>query len=136
MKVNYEDIFEHIGYLTYSMALPHGALSERSVVKLKNLIDLLWIDKDPLSMHLNDCAKAGITYCLDNFMTSEHAFSSFVNYFRIHRLPFGKPLQQRIISLTQEVFAAFPSPEGATRVELVGQILADRNLSKPDTVPF
>lgn len=123
MKINYEDIFEHIGFLAYSIAQPAGPISELRIEKLKGIVDLVWKENDTVTMHLNDCIMSGITFCIDNSMTPEHAFSSFENYFEIHRAPFGEQLRKKIVSLSQGIFGEFQSPDGAVRVERVIQLM-------------
>ena len=130
MKVNYEDLFEHIGYLVYSIVLPCGTLSENTILKLKNIVGLVWKENDSLSMHLNDCAVSGVEYCVDNSMTSDHAFESFKNYFMIHSLPFGVGLREKIIAVSQSAFEKFPSQEGAVKLDHIVNMMSTPKLQK------
>ena len=127
MKVNFEEIYEHIGFLLYSIAFSHAQISEEEVKKLTNVLDGIGKDNqdDRLTVHLSDCTKEGVTYCLENTMTQEHAFSSFTDYFRIHTLPFSKSLREKIISLARAVFDELPSPTGQQKLESLEQLLQE-----------
>lgn len=131
MKINFETIHEHIGQLIYAIA--SGNEKFHDVEKLMRLVDTLWgpVTKDDLvGVHMVGCVKEGIAYCFANFLTSEESLFNFENYFRIHTFPFSKALREKIISSARSVFDAFPSPDGAVKVDQIIQLLSEHELQE------
>src|SRR5690349_19472989 len=102
MKVNFELLYEHIGYLFYSLSKDDGQFSVSDLKKLKELVDLRWrhdLNGDgTLQTHLTDCIHLGIRVCVNESWTSEKAFLSFKNFYKIHSLPFSSSLREKILS--------------------------------------
>lgn len=113
MKENFENIYEHIGYLFYALVRGEVALSTAQLVKLTELIERMWkpmSNGNPeLHLHLVDCIHAGVKYAVENRMSREHALSSFRTYFQIHGLPFGIELKKKVISSVLAIQKEFPS---------------------------
>ena len=65
---------------------------------------------DPgLQLHLVDCIHAGVSYAVENGMNSEHACSSFSNYYQIHSLSFSEPLRKKIMESVAAIMKEFPN---------------------------
>jgi hypothetical protein len=113
MKVNFESLYEHIGYLFYGLACRNGELSTAQFAKLADLIEANWrpaINGDPgIYLHLVDCIHGGIRYAQENDFDSEEAMSSFSNYYEIHPLPFSEPLKEKVLASAALIVMEFPS---------------------------
>lgn len=112
MKYNSEDLYEHIGYLFYSIACEGARISARNLLKLNQFVDATWsltICADPgLSKHLTECIHRGIRYASVNGMSENHAFDSFSVYFIIHTEGFGSALKEGILSSVDRLLEEFP----------------------------
>lgn len=121
MKVNFEPLYEHIGYLFFALTAKERQLSQGDLMKLTELIEKNWkpvTNGDPvLDMHLAECIHAGIRYAVQNGMSPDHAFKSFMDYFRIHSLPFSKTLKERILALSLQIMQEFPSDQRGSRMQ-------------------
>jgi hypothetical protein len=114
MKVNFEDIYEHIGFLFFAVASrAKGRLSPSALIKLTEIIEKEWRPVSggdvALNMHLVDCIHAGVRYAMDNLTAPSSALESFRNYYTIHALPFGKALREKIISSALKIETEFSS---------------------------
>lgn len=120
MKVNFEDIYRHIGFLFYGLASRDGKVSSQDFSRLTEILEKDWGragSGDPvLTMHLVDCMYEGIRYAIDNAMSTEHALASFRNYYRIHPLPFSQVLKERIISSSMLISREFPQRSQHARI--------------------
>lgn len=112
MKVNFEDIYRHIGFLFYAVASKGTGLSASDRLRLTDIIERNWRQTgngDPgLNMHLVDCIHGGIRYAIVNSMSRDHAISSFIDYYMIHTLPFSPELKKKIINSASLISAEFP----------------------------
>lgn len=112
MKVNFENIYEHIGYLLFSVTSGKGKLSDVELLKLTDVVEKTWrpvVNGDSaLQMHLVDCIHAGIRYAIENSMTPEQALASFRSFFQIHSFAFGKSLKEKIVSSVMALHKELP----------------------------
>lgn len=110
MKVYFEHIYEHIGYLFYAIASERGKLNAVSLDKLNRLIDQQWHPAGngaTIETHLAACLHAGIRTAIDSAMSPEEAFDLFHNYYEVHTLPFGQPLRLKIQATANTLAAEF-----------------------------
>lgn len=121
MKVNFEDIYQHIGFLFYGLASRDGKLSSQDFSRLTEMLEKNWAhtgNGDPvLTMHLVDCMYEGILYAIGNAMSTDHALASFRTYYRIHPLPFSQVLKERIISSSMLISREFPQRPQHARIK-------------------
>ena len=112
MKVNFEDIYRHIGFLFYALATKDTGLLANDRLRLTDIVERNWRQKgngDPgLNMHLVDCIHDGIRYAIVNSMSRDHAMSSFRDYYTIHPLPFSPELKKKIVGAAILISAEFP----------------------------
>lgn len=101
MKIDFENIYEHIGFLHYGVASRSGGLSASSLTRLKDFIEKTWQPETSgysLTQHLIDSIHEGVRFASENKMSSEHAISSFADFYKMHSLPFSEALKAKIIS--------------------------------------
>lgn len=121
MKVNFENIYEHIGYLFFALASKDGELPTDRLNKLTELIENIWrpitIGDPILNMNLVNCIHTGVKYAIQNEMSAEHAMTSFIDYYRIHSLPFSKALKEKILASSIQIIKEFPAGRNGLRVQ-------------------
>jgi hypothetical protein len=115
MKVYFEHIHEHIGYLFYAIASEHGKLNAVTFDKLKRVVDQQWYPVSngiSVESNLTNYLQSGMQNAYDTLMTSREAFDLFKSYYDIHSLPFGKFLRSKIFA-TANTIASESSGNGA-----------------------
>jgi hypothetical protein len=133
MKVNFESIYEHVGYLFYGLACRNGDLSTAQSIKLTDLIETTWrptANGDPgIYLHLVDCIHGGISYALENGFDSEEAMLSFSNYYQNHSRPFGEPLKEKILATAAAIVKEFPAWQQSELKKIdVGKLMGMRSV--------
>jgi len=127
MKYNFENLYEHVGYLFYGLVSHEGRISASDLLKLTEFVDKTWKPHaagDPtLSVHLADCILTGIRYAATNAMPAAHALGSFKDYFIIHALGFGSPVRERILTSVQTLQKDFGVNAGTEDIEKILQRL-------------
>ncbi|MFZ6014668.1 MAG: hypothetical protein ACOYXT_30285 [Bacteroidota bacterium] len=110
MKVYFEHIYEHIGYLFYALARAHGKLNEVSFDKLNQLIDQQWSsdgNTQNLESHMVNYLRSGLRNAFDTAMSAGAAYDHFKSYYDIHSTPFGSSLRSKILATADSIAAAF-----------------------------
>jgi hypothetical protein len=119
MKYNFENLYEHVGYLFYGLVRRDGGISATDLLKLTEFVNKTWMPSasgDPtLSAYLAERIHQGIRYASTNRMTTRHAIGSFKEYFIMHALGFSSTLRERIlfsVYTIQKEFAGNPESNG------------------------
>ncbi len=111
MKVNFEDIYERIGYLFYALAAERGKLNAVTFDKLKRLVDQQWnpvtTNGRTLESHLASYLHSGLRNAFDFSMSAGEAYDLFKTYYDIHSLPFGELLRSRIFATANMIASEF-----------------------------
>lgn len=110
MKIYFEHIYEHIGYLFYAVACERGMLNAVTYDKLNRLIDQQWKPTDSgqtLEQHLISCLHSGLLNAFKTSMPAEKAYNRFKDYYNLHYLPFGKTLCSKVISTANTIASEF-----------------------------
>ena len=122
MKVNFENIYDHIGHLFFAIAYHHKPLSVIEEIRLNDLVDEMWRSEtvsDPLlNKQLVDCIHEGIKEAMENRMSSTGAWNSFLNYYTLHSFPFSIPLRQKILSTSIRIAKEFAAADKNFHPEL------------------
>jgi hypothetical protein len=121
MKYNFENLYEHVGYLFYGLVCREGRISASDLLKLTEFVDRTWRPQaagDPtLSMHLADCIQMGIRYGTVNRMSAAQALESFKGYFILHALGFSGTLRERILSSVHTIRKDFKGSSETEGIE-------------------
>jgi hypothetical protein len=121
MKYNFENLYEHVGFLFYGLVRSDGGISATDLIKLTEFVDTTWkpvASGDPtLSVHLADRILQGIRFASSNKMTTPHAFESFKEYFVLHALSFNVILRDRILASLQSIRKEFPGNSESNGIE-------------------
>jgi len=112
MKYNFENLYEHVGYLFYGLVRRDDGISATDLLKLTEFVNNTWkpaASGDPmLSTYLAERIHQGIRYAFTNRMTTRHALESFKGYFTMHALGFSGTLRGLILSSIQTIQKEFP----------------------------
>ena len=110
MKVNFETLYEHIGYLFYALASEFRKLSldeSRMWNELNKRVDQHWKVMHPqeawLHLRLHEHIHLGIQNALSASLTPAQAFSIFEDFFAVHKVSFGVPLKEKIQKCSNEI---------------------------------
>jgi len=133
MKVNFEIIYEHVGYLFFALTQQKKKLSSEELMRLHRLVDTYWRQTPngdiTLYIHLTDCIHAGIKHATTEAWSSEAARHSFENYYKLHAMPFGTALKEKIFTFISILNKEFPGNEQYIQKTL--QHLKDVMIFKP-----
>lgn len=114
MKINFEQIYQHIGTLFYAIASERGKLNAITYDTLRRLVEHEWSvtpELDSLEVHMIDCLRSATRNAFDEALTAETAFGQFTAYFSLHSIPFGKPLRAKILATAKTIAAQFSGSE-------------------------
>jgi len=122
MKYNFENLYEHVGYLFYGLVRRDDGISATDLLKLTEFVNNTWkpaASGDPmLSTHLAEHIHQGIRYAFTNRMTTRHALESFKEYFIVHALGFSGTLRERILSSAHTLRKDFPGNSTSNGIDL------------------
>jgi hypothetical protein len=111
MVVNYQRIYEHTGYLLYSIAAADGAIKEAEVSAIRDLINKEWL---PLEDSTDEFGTDAAHYILMTFdilvdrgLSADEAFAVFRDYFEMHEAAFTEPIRKKIRLTATAVARAF-----------------------------
>lgn len=100
MKVDFEILYEHIGYLCYALASEFHNLSSYEDSKLNELIDEHWKilhpKEAPLHLRLNEHLHTGVHNAMAASWSPDQAFKMFEDFYLLHRISFGDTLRGKI----------------------------------------
>jgi hypothetical protein len=127
MKVDFDRISEHIGYLFYALASEDQKLLSSDLSRITDIIENVWKGQPngdhSLHGHLTHCINEGIRYALDNRMESAEALQSFKTYFLMHPMAFGSGLRSNILSSADQIIKEFQGRSGSGVMERELQVL-------------
>ena len=107
MKVTFEALYEHIGYLFYALASEFHKLSAYEDSKLNELIDGHWevlpLREAPLHLRLNEHLHAGVHHAMAASLPPQQAFKMFEDYYLVHKLSFGDTMRDKIQQCSDEI---------------------------------
>ena len=135
MKVNFEILYEHIGYLFYALAFESRQPSSLQHDKLRQLIDKRWkaddLKNDPLNLRLNEHLQSGVRHAITSSWHPEHAFTVFEEFYLVHRNSFGPVLKEQIQKSAIEIAQAFYTLQGHPKlaIELNWLLASDRQVT-------
>lgn len=111
MKVNFEILYEHIGYLFYALASEFHKLSSYEDSKLNELIDNHWKvlhpEEAPLHLRLNEHLHTGVRNAMAASWDPDQAFALFEDFYLLHGISFGGSLREKIQKCSDEIVHEF-----------------------------
>jgi hypothetical protein len=111
MIPDYEKIFNHLGYLFYSVGVADESVGPAEVQRLKELISCYWVPQEgTVGDHANDAAHH-IIYVFDRLLEqqtpAEEAFCAFVDFYSGNPAAFSSAIKHRISETAGTVAHAF-----------------------------
>jgi hypothetical protein len=120
MKVNFQNVYESIGYLFYALSVRKGKLTSDEYSKLHDIIYQKW---EPFFIsyhrHLNtyDALQSDLIEHLHSAIKKAHdcewnalqAFEHFKNYYLEHMLPYNETLKENMMLTSKCIARAFCS---------------------------
>ena len=115
MKYNFENIYEHLGYLFFSVATPRGELSADSYLTLRSIISQHWLPAGAdttldarLAMHIFKAIDTAVA----EKVTRANALGYFKSFYHIHRMAFSASFRHKIIATINALAQVFkPNPQ-------------------------
>ncbi|HLT73922.1 MAG TPA: hypothetical protein VKZ68_02510 [Ohtaekwangia sp.] len=114
MKINYQKIYEQLGYLFYALASANKHLREREYEVLKKDIERDWIPLENSTDEFGTDAANYIYFTYDSLVDQDYppldAFKSFRQYFQEHSPAFDEEIRGRIKKTALDMANTFPHP--------------------------
>jgi hypothetical protein len=111
MKVDFQILYEHVGYLFYALASEFHKLSPSEDGKLNELIDRHWKvlhpKEAPLHLCLNEHLHTGVRNARAASWHPDYAFTAFEDFYLVHRISFGDTLTEKIQKCSDEIVHRF-----------------------------
>ena len=111
MKVNYQSIYEKLGYLFYSIASADNRIHPSEVEKLKAMVAREWLPlEDSIDKYGTDAGhyiSISFDYLMSERIPPQDAYSVFADYFQEHAAAFSKELKKKISTTATAIANAF-----------------------------
>ena len=111
MHINYQKIYEQLGYLFYAIASADRHARNKEFEILKQDITKEWIPMESSTDEFGTDAANYIYFTFDNLLDQEadpeEAFASFKEYFELHSHAFDETLRRKIETTAMHMTKAF-----------------------------
>jgi hypothetical protein len=111
MKVNYQKIYENLGYLFYAIAAADQRVHPAEIEKLRALIAREWLPlENSIDSYGTDAAhyiNISFEYLLNEGIPANEAYSVFSDYYQQHQAAFSKDLKKKISTTASAIAKAF-----------------------------
>jgi hypothetical protein len=111
MKINYQKIYENLGYLFYAIAAADQQVRPAEIEKLKTLVAKEWLPlENSIDNYGTDAAhyiSISFEYLLNESIPSDEAYSVFSDYYQQHSAAFSTELKQKISKTSSAIANAF-----------------------------
>ena len=109
--VNYQRIYEKLGYLFYALAAADNVVPPREADRLREMVKKIWVPlEDSTDEFGTDAAfyiDISFEYLLNEGIEAAEAFQEFENYYREHSGAFSKGLHDKIKTTARTIAQAF-----------------------------
>ncbi len=114
MVINYQKIYEKLGYLFYAVASADKVVTTAEVERLKEMIQKLWLPAEPSTDEFGTDAAHYIWISFDYLMNegvdADIAFDEFRRYYLEHKDHFPDEMRKNIKMTCREIAGAFRGP--------------------------
>jgi len=111
MVINYQKIYEKLGYLFYAIAAADQHVKFSEEKKLRELVTQKWVPLENSTDEFNTDAAYYISiafdYLLAEGVSAEEAFRVFQEYYTEHKSAFDQNLKKQITATAQAIAQAF-----------------------------
>ena len=109
--VNYQRIYEKLGYLFYALAAADNVVPAREADKLRELVRKIWVpvedSTDEFGTDAGYYIDISFEYLLNEGIDPDEAFREFEAYYSEHSAAFSPPIVQRIKISARAIAEAF-----------------------------
>lgn len=111
MTVNYQKIYEKLGYLFYAIAAADGRVRQEEIDELRKTIQLCWLPLENSTDEFNTDASQYIFFSFDYLvverMPPEEAYNIFEDYYKEHYRFFDDTIRHNLLSTAYSVSTVF-----------------------------
>jgi hypothetical protein len=119
MKLNYQKIYEKLGYLFYAIAAADKKVKQVEILKLKEIVAHEWLpledSKDEYDTEAAHYILIAFDYLHAEGVNSKEAFQTFMEYFKDNKNKMKDSLKSKILSSATLLANAF---SGTNKAEL------------------
>lgn len=109
--VNYQRIYEKLGYLFYALAAADNVVPPREADRLREMVKKIWVPLENSTDEFGTDAAFYIDisfeYLLNESIDAAEAFQEFENYYLEHSAAFSKGLHDKIKTTAKAIAQAF-----------------------------
>ena len=109
--INYQKIYEKLGYLFYALAAADSDVPAREADRLREMVRKIWLPiEDSTDEFGTDAAyyiDISFEFLLNDGMDAEEAFQEFENYYVDHSPAFSEGIAEKIKTTAKAVAQAF-----------------------------
>ncbi|WP_276370232.1 hypothetical protein [Chryseolinea sp. H1M3-3] len=110
-EINYEKIYENLGYLFYAIAASDEKVRPEEIQKLKTVVAKEWLPlEDSIDKYGTDAAhyiSIAFDYLLNEGTSPDDAFTVFSDYYQLHSAAFSKDLKRKISKTASAIADSF-----------------------------
>jgi hypothetical protein len=111
MKINYQKLYENLGYLFYAVAAADQHVQRDEIEKLKTLVGKEWLPLensiDPYGTDAAHYISIAFEYLLTESMPSEEAYKVFADYYTQTNAALPKDLKRKIKTTATAIASSF-----------------------------
>jgi hypothetical protein len=111
MKINYQKLYENLGYLFYAVAAADHHVHRDEIDKLKVLVGKEWLPlENSTDSYGTDAAhyiSIAFEYLLSEGMAAEDAYTVFSDFYKESEAGFTKDLKQKVKITAKSIATAF-----------------------------
>jgi hypothetical protein len=111
MQINYQNIYEKLGYLFYAIAASDQNVRQEEIEKMRLLVSKEWLPMEKSTDKYGTDAAHYISISFDYLMSEsippDEAFDVFSDYYQIHSGAFSKDLKHKIKTTASAIADAF-----------------------------
>lgn len=113
MRINYQNIYEKLGYLYYAIAAADKQVHPAEIEELRVLIAKEWLPlENSIDKYGTDAAhyiSIAFEYLLSESIPASEAYGVFADYYEQHTAAFSQELKKRISTTASAIANAFAS---------------------------
>lgn len=111
MKINYQRIYERLGFLFYAIAAADNVVTTAEVSRLKEMVGKLWgpaeSSTDEFGTDAAQYISISFEYLMNEGVEADMAFEEFSNYYQDHRAAFSDDVKENIRATAHAIAEAF-----------------------------
>jgi hypothetical protein len=109
--VNYQKIYEKLGYLFYALAAADNVVPESEADRLREMVKKIWLpiedSTDEFGTDAGYYIDISFEFLLNEGIDAEEAFQEFENYYLDHSAAFSKAISDKIRTTAKAIAQAF-----------------------------